>query len=84
MEQIRRTNRLWASDSLFLREFLLIPVPNDSPYPTEQNIHTNNNRSTPTTPIETEEPSIDTFLSNIDSSIANTKKDVRRAQGNSE
>lgn len=26
-EQIRRTNRLWANDSLFLRESLLIPVP---------------------------------------------------------
>ncbi|KAI5722423.1 hypothetical protein M8J76_008102 [Diaphorina citri] len=28
-EQIRRTNRLWANDSLFLRESLLIPVPLD-------------------------------------------------------
>ncbi|XP_046397597.1 lysM and putative peptidoglycan-binding domain-containing protein 2 [Ischnura elegans] len=27
MEQIRRINRLWASDSLFLRENLLIPTP---------------------------------------------------------
>lgn len=26
-EQIRRTNRLWANDSLFLRESLMIPVP---------------------------------------------------------
>lgn len=26
-EQIRRANRLWANDSLFLRESLLIPVP---------------------------------------------------------
>ena len=25
-EQIRRVNRLWASDSLFLREHLFIPV----------------------------------------------------------
>ncbi|KAL2735104.1 lysM and putative peptidoglycan-binding domain-containing protein 1 [Vespula maculifrons] len=30
-EQIRRVNRLWASDSLFLREYLLIPVSTDSP-----------------------------------------------------
>jgi hypothetical protein len=29
MEQIRRANRLWASDSLFVRETLLIPVPLD-------------------------------------------------------
>lgn len=33
-EQIRRANRLWASDSLFLREYLLIPVPTDSPLST--------------------------------------------------
>lgn len=30
-EQIRRINKLWASDSLFLREHLLIPVSADSP-----------------------------------------------------
>ncbi|KAI4488832.1 hypothetical protein M0802_011257 [Mischocyttarus mexicanus] len=29
-EQIRRVNRLWASDSLFLREYLLIPVSSPS------------------------------------------------------
>lgn len=28
-EQIRRINRLWASDSLFLREHLLIPINTD-------------------------------------------------------
>lgn len=31
-EQIRRANRLFASDSLFLREFLMIPVEKNSPY----------------------------------------------------
>lgn len=31
-EQIRRANRLFASDSLFLREFLMIPVEKSSPY----------------------------------------------------
>lgn len=40
MEQIRRANRLFANDSLFLREFLMIPVHKDSPHypkdPTEQ------------------------------------------------
>lgn len=36
MEQIRRANRLFANDSLFLREFLMIPVHVDSPfYPKE-------------------------------------------------
>lgn len=29
-EQIRRINRLWASDSLFLREHLLIPINTDN------------------------------------------------------
>lgn len=32
MEQIRRANRLFTNDSLFLREYLMIPVNNDSPY----------------------------------------------------
>jgi hypothetical protein len=33
MEQIRRANRLFANDSLFLREFLMIPIcDKDSPY----------------------------------------------------
>lgn len=32
MEQIRRANRLFANDSLFLREFLMIPVSKDSPF----------------------------------------------------
>ncbi|CAD6995037.1 unnamed protein product [Ceratitis capitata] len=31
-EQIRRANRLFASDSLFLRQFLLVPVDKSSPY----------------------------------------------------
>lgn len=40
MEQIRRANRLFANDSLFLREFLMVPVDKDSPFypkdPTDQ------------------------------------------------
>ncbi|EDW80848.1 uncharacterized protein Dwil_GK11342, isoform A [Drosophila willistoni] len=31
-EQLRRANRLFASDSLFLRQFLLVPVEKNSPY----------------------------------------------------
>lgn len=31
-EQIRRANRLFASDSLFLRQYLMIPVEKGSPY----------------------------------------------------
>lgn len=37
-EQIRRANRLFASDSLFLRQLLMIPVEKDSPYyPKDEN-----------------------------------------------
>lgn len=45
MEQIRRANRLFANDSLFLREFLMIPVNKDSSYyPTDvEQIHNNSN-----------------------------------------
>jgi len=30
VEQIKRENKLWTNDSLFLREFLYIPVTNDN------------------------------------------------------
>lgn len=46
MEQIRRANRLFANDSLFLREHLMIPVNKDSPYypkDVEQQLCYNNN-----------------------------------------
>lgn len=43
MEQIRRANRLFANDSLFLREFLMIPVHKDSPfYPKDEDQRTSN------------------------------------------
>lgn len=47
MEQIRRANRLFANDSLFLREFLMIPVNKDSPYyPMDvEQIHNCNNNN---------------------------------------
>lgn len=32
MEQIRRANRLFANDSLFLRQHLMVPVNKDSPF----------------------------------------------------
>lgn len=44
MEQIRRANRLFANDSLFLREFLMIPVHKDSPfYPKDDEQRVSNN-----------------------------------------
>lgn len=36
MEQIRRANRLFANDSLFLRGHLMIPVSKDSPFYTKE------------------------------------------------
>lgn len=32
MEQLRRANRLFATDSLFLRQFLMVPVERGSPF----------------------------------------------------
>ncbi|XP_046740573.1 lysM and putative peptidoglycan-binding domain-containing protein 2 isoform X2 [Diprion similis] len=94
-EQIRRANRLWASDSLFLREYLLIPVPgdintslgNDSTLPSggesSQGIESITSPSSITSSID-DESSVDDFLAKMDSSIASMKKEVKRAQGNSE
>ncbi|XP_046740577.1 lysM and putative peptidoglycan-binding domain-containing protein 2 isoform X5 [Diprion similis] len=93
-EQIRRANRLWASDSLFLREYLLIPVPgdintslgNDSTLPSggesSQGIESITSPSSITSSID-DESSVDDFLAKMDSSIASMKKEVKRAQGNS-
>ncbi|XP_015518858.1 lysM and putative peptidoglycan-binding domain-containing protein 2 isoform X2 [Neodiprion pinetum] len=94
-EQIRRANRLWASDSLFLREYLLIPVPGDinaslgnysilpSGAESSQGIESITSPSSITSSID-DESSVDDFLAKMDSSIASMKKEVKRAQGNSE
>lgn len=90
MEQIRRVNRLWASDSLFLRENLLIPVPIDNQKFLEDNSPpkdystpgSSTNTSVSTSPAYDNEDATD-FLIKIDSSIANTKEEVKKTQGNS-
>lgn len=92
-EQIRRVNRLWASDSLFLREYLLIPVSPDSPLasstestiPSDSECNTNQNISSPSvlSPLN-DESSADDFLAKMDTCIANVKKEIKRAQGSSE
>ncbi|XP_066992918.1 lysM and putative peptidoglycan-binding domain-containing protein 2 [Anabrus simplex] len=88
MEQIRRVNRLWASDSLFLREMLLIPVPLDLAMNSSNNqlLFDVNSVHSPGTPdsSQEEESSISDFLVKIDTSIANTKSQVKKSQGNSE
>ncbi|XP_011160866.1 lysM and putative peptidoglycan-binding domain-containing protein 2 isoform X2 [Solenopsis invicta] len=90
-EQIRRINRLWASDSLFLREHLLIPVSADSPASTcnnelvaseEHDVPPNiSSPSSISSPIG-DESSVNDFLAKMDTSIANAKREVKRAQGN--
>ena len=91
-EQIRRANRLWASDSLFLREHLLIPISSESPLSlsvdgtneTEHNaIQSVSSPSSITSSID-DDSSVNDFLAKMDSSIANAKKEVKRTQGNSE
>ncbi|KAK0178290.1 hypothetical protein PV328_002255 [Microctonus aethiopoides] len=94
-EQIRRINRLWASDSIFLREYLMVPVPKSS---TVSSSNENNDRAASSSteidngqiPSATTVPSsmhddstIDNFLAKMDSSIATVKKEIQRAQGNS-
>lgn len=86
MEQIRRVNRLWASDSLFLREHLLIPS-NDNTGIVSPTSGISSAASTPSTShlfSESEDVDVNQFLGKIDASIANTKEEVRKAQGNSE
>ncbi|XP_013135774.1 PREDICTED: lysM and putative peptidoglycan-binding domain-containing protein 2 [Papilio polytes] len=98
MEKIRRANRLFATDSLFLREYLLIPVTRDSPF------YENGERVTePSMPLHRasmsdmsrqsrdfspgspdEKKSFDNFLNRLDSSLADIKKHVEKSKENSE
>nr|CAD7451995.1 unnamed protein product [Timema tahoe] len=87
MEQVRRENLLWASDSLFLRESLLIPVSKDCTITSANDKFINSSElSTPVSPDSRDlsERSINDFLVEIDTSIANTKSQVKKSQGFSE
>ncbi|KAK5648327.1 hypothetical protein RI129_003219 [Pyrocoelia pectoralis] len=82
MEQIRRINRLWASDSLFLRESLLIPVTDINSYPTDIEPAASNSQSELediSSPCSIEDD-VNYFLDKIDNSIACTKKEVKKFQ----
>lgn len=95
-EQIRRANRLFASDSLFLREYLLIPITKESPYydPNNENIIENRithrasvatMQSIPDSNVVTpttpeDQTCIDNFLDKVDTAIAMTKKYVKQHQ----
>lgn len=90
-EQIRRANRLWANDSLFLRKSLLIPVTGDkAASPSEvvlleaDDVLPNNNNNNHHHQIPEEEHSYNDFLVKIDCAIATTKSQVMVAQDNSE
>lgn len=91
-EQIRRVNRLWASDSLFLREHLFIPVNSentlsmsfDSTNETEHNaVQSVSSPSSIASSVD-DDSTVNDFLAKMDSSIANAKREVKRTQGNSE
>jgi hypothetical protein len=93
MEQIRRVNRLWASDSLFLRQSLMIPVSRpdvamtSSDDPAVDNVEDMYSPGSITGSLsnsDSEERSISDFLVKIDTSIANTKSQVKKSVGNSE
>ncbi|GAB0087641.1 uncharacterized protein DMENIID0001_019730 [Sergentomyia squamirostris] len=102
-EQIRRANRLFASDSLFLRQYLMIPVDRNSPYaPKDErpnslppqratsyadscsaDTNANNSRSLdhmPLSPDEENRRSVDEFLGKIDTTIAESRKYVKKSQ----
>lgn len=88
MEELRRINRLWASDSIFLRRHLMIPLPETSP--------SDSRACAPAAPLsdarlddDEEERDKDaddplSFLCKIDSAIASTKAEMKKTRRNSE
>lgn len=95
-EKIRRVNRLFASDSLFLREYLLIPVTKESPFyksgervtefcPSQHRASIAGMPSRDFSPGSPDEKkTFDDFLNRVDSSLANIKKHVEKSKENSE
>ncbi|KAF5274093.1 hypothetical protein FQR65_LT04491 [Abscondita terminalis] len=79
MEQIRRLNRLWASDSLFLRESLLIPVTESTSFSNTAAPSLSHSLSEPEGNISpTSDDEVLNFLDKIDNSIASTKAEVKK------
>lgn len=76
---------MWASDSLFLREFLLIP--SELPKANEErniDITSSSALSSPTSISSFDCDNVDEFLNKIDAAIAITKEDVKKTRRNSE
>lgn len=90
MEHIRRANRLFAQDSLFLREYLMIPVDRETsakfnesksassePRVSEEPKRDERDSDAMLSPDEESKKSIEDFLGKIDSTLAKTRKFVR-------
>lgn len=94
-EQIRRANRLFAQDSLFLRQFLMVPISKDSQfYPSDdrqqQPVDEVDSAAaagsgkvemlTALSPEEENRKVINDFLGKIDSNLAETRRYVAKSQ----
>lgn len=79
-------NKLWASDSLFLKEFLLIPSPEPSTTNQEKQyeVASPSSVSSSTSISSFDCDNVDDFLHKIDAAIAVTKEDVKKTRRNSE
>ncbi|CAG9857418.1 unnamed protein product [Phyllotreta striolata] len=89
IEQIRRANKLWTSDSLFLKEHLLIPLDAASGAASDVRRLDRDRPSSVATSDSIrsgsfDEEDVDGFLGKIDAAIASTKEDVRKTTRNSE
>lgn len=89
-EQIRNVNRLFASDSLFLRGELKIPVSKGLGISHEINNSNSGSISDTITSsvssdsfIDDDEKSVNDLFSKIDDSIANTRAQVKQMQEHS-
>lgn len=76
---------MWASDSLFLKEFLLIPTsePSNSNQEPSPDIASPSSISSPTSVGSFDCDNIDDFLGKIDAAIATTKEDIKKTNRNS-
>lgn len=84
MEEVKRENRLWTTDSLFLREFLDIPVPSsptgESSLPRQASPSPQRTVSLDTVGVAdtvNKDENIRDFLGRIDTSIKKTKSQIK-------
>lgn len=84
MEEVKRENRLWTTDSLFLREFLDIPVPSspstgETSLPRQASPSPQRTVSLDTVEVDAvnKDENIRDFLGRIDTSIKKTKSQIK-------